>query len=44
MDYKLEVIGIPVSDVDLAKTFYSEKVGFVVDHESRSRTACGWSS
>lgn len=33
MDYKLEVIGIPVSDVDVAKTFYSDVVGFVVDHD-----------
>jgi predicted enzyme related to lactoylglutathione lyase len=33
MDYRLEVIGIPVSDVDAAKTFYSNVVGFVVDHD-----------
>ena len=33
MDYKLEVIGIPVSDVDVAKEFYVEKVGFVLDHD-----------
>ena len=31
MDYKLEVVVIPVSDVDKAKQFYSEKVGFNVD-------------
>lgn len=31
MDYKLELVPIPVADVDRAKAFYSEKVGFVVD-------------
>ena len=29
---KLELIMVPVSDVDVAKTFY-EKVGFVADHD-----------
>ncbi len=33
MDLKLEVIGIPVSDVDRAKAFYVEQVGFVLDHD-----------
>jgi hypothetical protein len=28
MDYRLEVIGIPVSDVDASKAFYSGVVGF----------------
>jgi catechol 2,3-dioxygenase-like lactoylglutathione lyase family enzyme len=31
MDYKLEVVPIPVADVDRAKAFYSDKCGFVVD-------------
>ena len=31
MDWKIEVIVVPVSDVDRSKTFYSERVGFVVD-------------
>ena len=31
MDWKLEVVPVPVSDVDRAKRFYSEQVGFVVD-------------
>ena len=31
MDYKLELIPIPVADVDRAKAFYSDRVGFVVD-------------
>jgi predicted enzyme related to lactoylglutathione lyase len=31
MDWRLEVVPIPVSDVDLAKRFYSEQVGFAVD-------------
>ena len=35
MDMKLEVIGIPVSDVDAAKAFYVDRVGFVLDHDVR---------
>ena len=31
MDYKLELVVVPVSDVDRAKTFYADQVGFVVD-------------
>jgi catechol 2,3-dioxygenase-like lactoylglutathione lyase family enzyme len=34
MDYKLEVVVVPVSDVDRAKAFYSEQMGFGVDHDS----------
>jgi predicted enzyme related to lactoylglutathione lyase len=33
MDWKLELIGIPVSDVDRAKRFYTEQVGFNADHD-----------
>ena len=33
MDMKLEVIGIPVSDVGRAKAFYVEQVGFGLDHD-----------
>ncbi|MBA2276708.1 MAG: VOC family protein [Chloroflexia bacterium] len=33
MDWKLELIVIPVSDVDRAKTFYTEKAGFNADHD-----------
>jgi len=35
MDWKLEVVMVPVSDVDQAKRFYSELVGFAVDHDTR---------
>ena len=31
MDWKIEVVVVPVSDVDRAKQFYSEQLGFVVD-------------
>lgn len=31
MDWKLEVIVLPVSDVDRAKAFYVDRVGFAVD-------------
>jgi predicted enzyme related to lactoylglutathione lyase len=33
MDWKLELANVPVSDVDRAKAFYSEQVGFSVDHD-----------
>jgi predicted enzyme related to lactoylglutathione lyase len=33
MDWKLELIAIPVSDVDRAKAFYTEKAGFDADHD-----------
>jgi catechol 2,3-dioxygenase-like lactoylglutathione lyase family enzyme len=35
MDMKLELVGVPVSDVDRAKEFYVDKVGFVADHDHR---------
>ena len=35
MDWKLEVVPIPVSDINRAKTFYSELVGFVVDLDTQ---------
>jgi catechol 2,3-dioxygenase-like lactoylglutathione lyase family enzyme len=34
--YLLEVVQVPVSDVDRAKAFYTEKVGFHVDHDTRA--------
>jgi predicted enzyme related to lactoylglutathione lyase len=33
VDWKLELVPIPVSDVDRAKAFYSEQVGFSADHD-----------
>ncbi len=33
MDWKLELVAVPVSDVDRAKAFYAEKVGFNADHD-----------
>jgi catechol 2,3-dioxygenase-like lactoylglutathione lyase family enzyme len=33
MDWKLELVAIPVSDVDRAKAFYTEKAGFHADHD-----------
>src|SRR5947208_8762923 len=35
MDWKLELVAIPVSDVDRAKAFYTEKVGFNADHDHK---------
>ena len=35
MDMKLEVVPLPVTDVDRAKAFYVDQVGFVADHDHR---------
>jgi catechol 2,3-dioxygenase-like lactoylglutathione lyase family enzyme len=35
MDFRLELIPVPVSDVDRAKAFYTEKAGFNADHDHR---------
>ena len=35
MDFKLELIGVPVSDVDRAKAFYVDQVGFNADHDHK---------
>jgi catechol 2,3-dioxygenase-like lactoylglutathione lyase family enzyme len=33
VDFKLELVAVPVSDVDRAKAFYTEKAGFNADHD-----------
>jgi len=33
MDWKLELVAVPVSDVDRAKAFYADQVGFHADHD-----------
>jgi predicted enzyme related to lactoylglutathione lyase len=35
MDWKLELIPVPVTDVDRAKAFYTDQVGFNADHDHR---------
>jgi predicted enzyme related to lactoylglutathione lyase len=35
MEWKLELVAVPVSDVDRAKAFYTEQVGFNADHDHR---------
>ena len=35
MDLKLELIPVPVADIDRAKAFYTEQVGFRLDHDVR---------
>ena len=35
MEMKLEVVPMPVADVDAAKAFYTERVGFALDHDVR---------
>jgi catechol 2,3-dioxygenase-like lactoylglutathione lyase family enzyme len=34
MNWTLEVVVVPVSDVDRAKAFYAEQLGFAVDHDT----------
>jgi catechol 2,3-dioxygenase-like lactoylglutathione lyase family enzyme len=33
MDFKLELVAVPVTDVDRAKAFYTEQAGFHADHD-----------
>jgi predicted enzyme related to lactoylglutathione lyase len=35
VDWRLELVQVPVSDVDRAKAFYTEKAGFNADHDHR---------
>ena len=35
MDWKIELVAIPVTDVDRAKAFYVDQVGFHADHDHR---------
>ena len=35
MNWTLEVVVVPVSDVDRAKAFYSDRLGFGVDHDTK---------
>ena len=35
MNWTLEVVVVPVSDVDRAKAFYAERLGFDVDHDTQ---------
>jgi predicted enzyme related to lactoylglutathione lyase len=35
IDFKLELVAVPVSDVDKAKAFYVEQAGFVLDHDHK---------
>ena len=35
MDWKLELVAVPVSDVDRAKAFYTEQAGFEADHDHK---------
>lgn len=37
MQMKLEVVPVPVSDVDRAKAFYTDKIGFHADHDHQVR-------
>ena len=39
MDFKLELVVVPVSDVDRAKDFYADKLGFNVDVDHRAGDA-----
>lgn len=33
MDYRLELVAVPVSDVERAKQFYADRAGFTLDHD-----------
>jgi catechol 2,3-dioxygenase-like lactoylglutathione lyase family enzyme len=38
MDWKLEVVVVPVSDVDRSRQFYAEQIGFAVDLDTTTET------
>ena len=39
MDYRLELVVVPVSDVDRAKAFYADQLGFALDVDHRAGDA-----
>ena len=39
MDMKLELVPVPVTDIERAKLFYSQQVGFRLDHDVRPSAA-----
>ena len=39
MDWKLELVAVPVSDVDRAKAFYTQKIGLHADHDQQVNAA-----
>lgn len=39
MDWKIELVAIPVTDVDRAKAFYVDQVGFHADHDHQVNNA-----
>jgi catechol 2,3-dioxygenase-like lactoylglutathione lyase family enzyme len=41
MNWTLEVVVVPVSDVDRAKAFYVDKAGFNLDHDTRTGDGSG---
>ncbi len=40
MNWTLEVVVVPVSDVDRAKAFYVDRLGFTLDHDAVMSTNC----
>ena len=41
MNWTLEVVVVPVADVDRAKAFYAEQLGFNVDHDTKHTKVTG---
>jgi catechol 2,3-dioxygenase-like lactoylglutathione lyase family enzyme len=39
LDWKLELVSVPVSDVDRAKAFYTDKIGFTADYDHQVNDA-----
>jgi catechol 2,3-dioxygenase-like lactoylglutathione lyase family enzyme len=42
MNWTLEVVAVPVADLDRAKAFYAEQLGFNVDHDTRGGDGSGF--
>ena len=44
MDWTLEVVVVPVSDVERSIGFYRDQLGFDLDHDTAAGETCGSSS
>ena len=42
MEMKLELIPVPVSNIEVAKAFYIDVLGFHQDHDVHLQRACAW--
>jgi catechol 2,3-dioxygenase-like lactoylglutathione lyase family enzyme len=44
MDYQIQVVTVPVTDVDQAAAFYTQQAGFALDVDYHRPATSAWSS